>query len=539
MTITQTGRSFPHAKLCVLLLHCYLVNAFVALQSQHRINTNQRRPAGSSACLSSHADWPLKHLLQELDHRGVRYPPSASRKDLEQLLLTAETQGAIQKSSPEVDHVVEQGSADSETAFVRQSSQSTAKEPTRRQIPIRKLLAELDRRGIRYAPTATRQELESLLRQSRQEPSSDMSQQASRQTERLTQKIQNHLDTDEYEIREPVWYREEDSTDVPAFPLRQTTRHKSRPKGMYKLPSSSLQAQESSLQDDDLNDSQDSRDTPRSTSANRSPPRAPPRKRKIYNPYGTTSSGDLFVDGWDALDRFGDAVADVAEAVLWGSEDVGESPQTKKGQARHWKDRMEEQIDYLFGIHDDDGSTSLNGERPKGETRRYNKPPGYREQRLGNSTINKRVPIWEEEGSILSVLFGRSTTGAQKRLERFFENNDVGNNILTGFIGSVMKGGLMVASYLCRWASVKGAIPQPVVVMAVTSAALTARRRVNVVIMTLLLLRTVGELIHGYVRRDEDWEDHDTIAFDEDSAGYVLNSGLPIDAKGWQGGGGI
>lgn len=52
-------------------------------------------------------------------------------------------------------------------------------------------------------------------------------------------------------------------------------------------------------------------------------------------------------------------------------------------------------------------------------------------------------------------------------------------------------------------------MPQPIVVMGVTSAFLCARprKRLWAVSLSLIAMRTVGELIHGYVYGDEDWED--------------------------------
>jgi hypothetical protein len=56
--------------------------------------------------------------------------------------------------------------------------------------------------------------------------------------------------------------------------------------------------------------------------------------------------------------------------------------------------------------------------------------------------------------------------------------------------------------------------------MGVTTAALCARRgsRIQTVGITLLALRTIGELLHGYVYGDEDWEEPDygsTVSVDE------------------------
>jgi hypothetical protein len=78
---------------------------------------------------------------------------------------------------------------------------------------------------------------------------------------------------------------------------------------------------------------------------------------------------------------------------------------------------------------------------------------------------------------------------------------------------SAFKASVSSASYLCEWASVRGALPQPLVVFSVITAALSTRARqgrLTTVIVTLLALRTLGEVIHGYQFGDEDgWDDDD------------------------------
>ncbi len=72
---------------------------------------------------------------------------------------------------------------------------------------------------------------------------------------------------------------------------------------------------------------------------------------------------------------------------------------------------------------------------------------------------------------------------------------------------------VLVASALGRWASVRGALPQPLVAVGVISAGLSARPsyRVQSIIITLVLLRTLGELIHGYgdANAQDDFYDDD------------------------------
>ena len=101
-------------------------------------------------------------------------------------------------------------------------------------------------------------------------------------------------------------------------------------------------------------------------------------------------------------------------------------------------------------------------------------------------------------------MFGRSPTG--KKLQ-FRDAIDGEPGQLLGLVNMVLRTGLVGVGYACRWASVRGSIPQPLVVMAVSTAALCVRKnRLLSVFLVLLGLRTFGELIHGYVLGDDGWE---------------------------------
>ncbi len=88
---------------------------------------------------------------------------------------------------------------------------------------------------------------------------------------------------------------------------------------------------------------------------------------------------------------------------------------------------------------------------------------------------------------------------------------DRNSGSLLNLFSSVARSFLIVASYLFRWASVRGALPQSVVVVGVVSAGLCARakNRLRNMAFTLIALRTLGEVMHGYVYGESDWEDDD------------------------------
>jgi hypothetical protein len=49
---------------------------------------------------------------------------------------------------------------------------------------------------------------------------------------------------------------------------------------------------------------------------------------------------------------------------------------------------------------------------------------------------------------------------------------------------------------LCQWASVRGAVPQPLVVLSVATAAVCGRQsKIRAMVLALLALRTIGELV--------------------------------------------
>ena len=62
---------------------------------------------------------------------------------------------------------------------------------------------------------------------------------------------------------------------------------------------------------------------------------------------------------------------------------------------------------------------------------------------------------------------------------------------------------------LCRWAGVRGTIPQPIVVMSVVAIIVSSRRgqRMMSLALTVLALRLVGEFIHGSLHGNEFWDD--------------------------------
>jgi hypothetical protein len=97
------------------------------------------------------------------------------------------------------------------------------------------------------------------------------------------------------------------------------------------------------------------------------------------------------------------------------------------------------------------------------------------------------------------ALFGK------KLLERDFSVNILLKTVFKSFIA--------ILSYICRWASCRGALPQPIVVFVFVASALSApkRKRVMTAFLALIATRTVAEAVHGYVYGNDDWEDDDLV----------------------------
>jgi hypothetical protein len=254
------------------------------------------------------------------------------------------------------------------------------------------------------------------------------------------------------------------------------------------------------------------------------------KSRRIYSPYEEAS-----FDNRDVFDRLGELFVDTADQILWGSfddNDQGNSNETvsssaaagsskqKKGRRRHWKDRMEERLDYMMGIHNDQDDDyqrwarrdKMDQENESGSFdpfsvatgRQPKRRPGRGVYRKGKKYHDK--PIWEEEGNFISLLLGRTKRGAPLSFQNVLDGRE---DSLVSMFGTITKSLLVLGSYMCRWASVRGAIPQPVVVLGVATAGICGRKPVRAIVVALILMRTFGELLHGALNGDEGWEEEE------------------------------
>ncbi len=242
--------------------------------------------------------------------------------------------------------------------------------------------------------------------------------------------------------------------------------------------------------------------------------------RRIYSPY--SHNADTYVD---SLDRLGTFIANSVDSFLWGSDQERVTNQSRdrrhepsrQRKSGHWKDRMEEQFDYLLGIHQD-GKYYNRWVNDEGEN--INDIEGTdavsyargKASHKGTKRRNDKKPIWEEEDSLLSILFG-TDKDARKRSETFFRSPSIfASGSLIKVLRTLFRSASLVAGGVCRWASVRGSLPQPIVVVGVAAAALSSRAgsRVRNVVLVLLTIRAAGELLHGYMYEDTDfWDPRD------------------------------
>ena len=282
--------------------------------------------------------------------------------------------------------------------------------------------------------------------------------------------------------------------------------------------------------------------TTRSSRSRPTPPQADRPRKRVYSPYNNNNDNTVF-DDRDVIDRVGEFLADTADKFMWGRYDEDRpkdysrqrdqpkkpshrrpaSNKRKPSQRKHWKDRLEERLDSMLGLHEEGDFYRKWAEREEKEKQEqggndvFSVAQGRQPKRRQKPIHDK--PFWEEEGNLVSLLFGRTKRGG----DLFFDHRlGSGSGSLLFLIRATLRSFLMVASYLCRWASTQGALPQPVVVVSVFTAGICARprRRLATVAITLLLMRTVGEVLHGYAFGSDGWEDGEEEDGDDDDVSW-------------------
>ena len=229
------------------------------------------------------------------------------------------------------------------------------------------------------------------------------------------------------------------------------------------------------------------------------------------------------------------------------------------GGRRHWRDRMADRLDSAMGVHEQ-GSyykkwkdrievevESKVGTDPEdwvmarhANQRRMGLTPAEREERArARRSLRKRSrggggvgALLAQDSNLMSVLLGRTPVGGLggKDLMEHRFGKPLGTNALSTILRMSLQTALALFTNTCRWASVRGSLPQPVVVFFVSAAyVVPKRRRLLSAGLAVLALRTVAEALHGYIYGDEDWEDDpDHLYYQDDDEDEVdLQEGPP------------
>lgn len=166
-------------------------------------------------------------------------------------------------------------------------------------------------------------------------------------------------------------------------------------------------------------------------------------------------------------------------------------------------------------------------------------------------------PIWRERGSIASLLFDGSPSSWRKNMQRKNKNtlevrqlicehvvsnkppvtfHPTNNAVLikklllspagrertiTSLMVYITRSSFSIFGNLCRWAGVRGTIPQPIVVVIVSAVILSSYRQQKMLSLglTLLAIRMIGEFVHGASHGNEFWDDE----YDKENHEWVTN----------------
>ncbi|KAL7446205.1 hypothetical protein ACHAXH_009381 [Discostella pseudostelligera] len=213
---------------------------------------------------------------------------------------------------------------------------------------------------------------------------------------------------------------------------------------------------------------------------------------------------------------------------------------TKESYYDSWKNQMEGVDDgrkevlrrqlndeYLLSASDDStntisgaSSTYRNNRRARmrAKSNIVSTPPSSSRQPGNRSFPRSRldeVPFWREGGTIASLLFdtrqspSRPTRRSSRTLEQLLLSPFGRGHTVTSLFLYMSRSVLTAFGILCRWAGVRGTIPQPIVVMSVVAILVSSRRgqRMMSLALTVLAMRLVGEFIHGSLYGNEFWDD--------------------------------
>jgi hypothetical protein len=276
--------------------------------------------------------------------------------------------------------------------------------------------------------------------------------------------------------------------------------------------------------------------------------------RRIYSPYGERQRSESsrrtrssrgkneYVEIKDDIDRFGDAVeddfgrfgnylADSVDNIFWGtvhdeepayssSEDNEEGEEdddssvrnrsrNRRNGKRHWKDRTEERLDKILGLHKTGRKTYDRWAEKEATETEEDEESGYDVVSYTKGRRRPRQPFWEEDGSIFSVLLGHNWDDSRPPHRSLKSNvDDIWGALRSSHTVTVLLRNLFFVSArivgsLCKWASVRDTIPRPVVFLGAGGVGLVSVRgaRIKNTLLALLSIRVLGEWLSKPSRR--------------------------------------
>jgi len=287
----------------------------------------------------------------------------------------------------------------------------------------------------------------------------------------------------------------------------------------------------------------------------------PQTNRRIYSPYGRTQSESAgtepqstrfagrnkrkksndFADIEDDFDRFSEAVEDdfgkfgdflgeSVDSIFWGTADEESSPMpegqegresfdSRDPKRRHWKDRAEERLDKMMGVHEAGGKsydrwaekeTSDFAEDSARDYDAFSYTKG-RTRPSGRKGRRSRKAFWEEDDSVLSTLLGHNWDDSRPPQRSFKSNLDDirgalrSSNNLTALLRNLLAVSTRIIGSICRWASVRDTIPRPVVLLGAVGSGFVSRpgSRIKNSVLAFLSIRVLGEWLSEPNRRDD------------------------------------
>lgn len=234
----------------------------------------------------------------------------------------------------------------------------------------------------------------------------------------------------------------------------------------------------------------------------------------------------------DDLGRFGELLADSVDNIFWGSEDdfgatsskrdydeenenendvnddeTSNRPQ-KRRRKRHWKDRAEERLDKMMGVHSVGGKTYDQWTERDNVEAEEEESSGYdaisytkgRRRRYRNKT---RKAFWEEDASVFSVLFGHDWDDSRPPQRSLRSNVDDifdafrSSRTITALLRNLLVVWVNLVVGLCKWASVRDTIPRPIVFLGGLGAGFVSQpgSRIKNSLLAFLSIRVLGEWI--------------------------------------------